>query len=311
MTFRSRSQHSNAIPFASDWAAYDMGAVAFTEDEFEVSPTEIVLAYLRRYESFSLGRSNTATKWERLIAIKEHVEQARQNQFGAKDFEILLFVGLGGVGSNVMAQVEYFTKALGPATPDYEIAPKSLLTHIALPGVVVGYNPFAGEIVPTTAVAAWAPPQAVAKFTPSDSLVNIWIKSVSAFAREAGEAATDRLRYDKENIRQEFAKMLTDVLGTLAQQLRYENVDGQITRSGEFTSRAQIEICDTFLILPSMSTEFLNLLKRELVASIKGGWKFEGAWGCLELTSAGELFFRLEPAKFTTNREFVRARRVE
>jgi hypothetical protein len=132
-------------------------------------------------------------------------------------------------------------------------------------------------------------------------------------AYEAGEMAVSKLsaHHTEEDVRREFASMLTSVLGTLAQQLRYEDAAGNITQNGEFTSRVQIELCDAFLILPSVSTEFRALLKREIVEAIRGGWDFQGAWGHLELTRAGDLVFQLEPPEFLKNPGFVRARRVK
>lgn len=315
MNFLSRSQQTSAPAYARDWAGYGVASIRFTEDEFEISATDIVQAYLHRYASFNLGQSEIAAKWQRLIAIKEIVEQARQTQFVSKDFDLLLFVGVGSVGNSVVSQVEYFTKLLAPAATNTEIAPTPFLTEFAVHERLAAFKPFAhvGNIAATPVLAEVVRPELGAGFTPSSSLTDIWLKSVGALAREAGGSATSRLKLNdgKEGLRLEFTRMLTDVLGMLGQQLRYESADGHIIQNGEFISRVQMEICDTFLILPSLSSDFLKLLKQELVAAVVSGWELRGAWGKLDVTSDGDLSFRLEPAKFVTDPEFVRARRVE
>lgn len=59
--------------------------------------------------------------------------------------------------------------------------------------------------------------------------------------------------------------------------------------------------------------ELLDRAKRQVgqIDAIKSGWEFQGAWGLLEVTTGGDLIFRLEQPEFLTNPGFVRARRVK
>jgi hypothetical protein len=275
------------VPLAIHWTDRDDSdwnwrSVTIVGDEFEVSPVDIVQAFLRSHASFS-AHSNVAAQWERLFAIGQIIERTHQSRFEIEVFGELLVAR--AIDFDPIPVIQYSTKSLAsypPAEEEYQI-------------------PIAVERSPSIG------------FVPSKSLTDIWIKSISALAHEAGETAVGRLsaNYAAEDIRQRFSSTLTSTLGTLAQQLRYERAAGEITRNGEFISRMQIEICDAFLILPSMSTEFLGLLKAELIKAIRNGWEFRGAWGHLEMTSAGEVAYRLNQPEFATTPGFVRARRVE
>lgn len=273
----------NGVPLVDEWTPEPTRAPPFLPleaiaDEFGGSPIDRLKEYLREYAVFQhRAEPNIAVRWGRLIAAAQIAEKRNVN---LKELELVL-VGdepefHATVLSDYLSNVQEISWRVG------DVAPKHLQYDTA-----------------------------AADFSPSNRLIDIWIESITKLAREAGQRPQSEFASHKDDLRQELRKMLIDTLGTLAQQLRYESGDAQLTRNGEFSSRAQIEICDTFLILPSMSGEFLRLLKYELAAAVKSGWELRGAWGKLELTDTDELRFALEKVALETEAGFVRARRVE
>jgi hypothetical protein len=111
-------------------------------------------------------------------------------------------------------------------------------------------------------------------YSPSKALVEVWVESVLALASDAG-ISVDKIAVaqDRVEAQQEFAKTLLSLLGATAQRLRYRtgNSSTQITTGGNFTPSFQIQLCDRFFILPSKSSDFLIMLKTELVSALKSG----------------------------------------
>jgi hypothetical protein len=111
---------------------------------------------------------------------------------------------------------------------------------------------------------------------------------------------------------QEFSKTLSALLGTIAQQLRYESPsDTMLTRQQRFTASYQIQLCDAFLIIPDQAADFLRLLFSELSDAIRTGCTLSGDWGELRLSSAKELYFKLSPPDFVVDPGFVESEEVE
>ncbi len=151
-------------------------------------------------------------------------------------------------------------------------------------------------------------------FSPSKALVEIWIESVLALASEAGVSAVGiAVARDRVEAQQEFAKTLLSLLGAAAQRLRYrtKNSNMHITAGDSFTPSFQIQLCDRFFILPSRSSEFLTMLKEELVSALKSGTIIAGAWGAVQLGAAGDLVYVLKQKNFVVDPSFVESEEVE
>lgn len=146
-------------------------------------------------------------------------------------------------------------------------------------------------------------------FSPSKKLTDIWTSSLSAMAKDVGK--TIRVGADFEAA-QEFSKTLNALLGTIAQQLRYESPsDVSLTKGQRFTPAYQIQLCDAFLIVPDQAADFLGLLFAELSAAIRAGCTLNGDWGDLRVSAVGELYYRLSPPDFVVDRNFVESEEVE
>lgn len=324
--FSSYAKREN-IRFTPLWTGRDQDLhinVIVVDDEYGNSPVETVQAFLREYALLVGGQSDIAARWGSLFGIPQAIERAHQSRLEPKIVEELLV--LGGIDYTAMPHVQYVTRFLshrdvGEKTgidetvargSSYPASSKSIIDIWAKSRNGLAYFASLWKSNRDTVEKTHAREAALIKsntFIPSKSLTDIWVKSLNKLGYEAGNKDVGKV--SEEEIRQKFSKTLIDVLGTLAQQLRYEGETGQITQNNEFTSRVQIELCDTFLILPSMSTAFVALLRKELINSVRSGWKFRGPWGYLDVTSIGDLKFQLTQPEFAKDPMFVRARRVE
>lgn len=149
----------------------------------------------------------------------------------------------------------------------------------------------------------------VGDFSPSKKLTDIWVSCLSALGNEAGRKV--HVAEDSE-IAQEFSKILSSLLGTIAQQLRYESPsDTLVTRQQRFTAYYQIQLCDAFLIIPDQAAEFLGLLYTELSNFLRADGTLSGDWGELRISSAKELFFKLSPPDFVVDPAFEESEEIE
>jgi hypothetical protein len=145
-------------------------------------------------------------------------------------------------------------------------------------------------------------------FSPSKKLTDIWLSSLSILAKEAGK----QVHVHPFEAAQEFSKTLYSLLGTIAQQLRYENPsDTLLSRQQRFTAAYQIQLCDAFLIIPDQAADFLSLLFSELSEAIGAGCTLNGDWGELCLSLTQDLYFRLSPPDFVVDPNFVESEEVE
>jgi hypothetical protein len=146
-------------------------------------------------------------------------------------------------------------------------------------------------------------------FSPSKKLADIWLSSLSILAKEADRQVHVTPEFEAA---QEFSKILYSLLGTIAQQLRYENPSNTLlTRQQRFTAAYQIQLCDAFLIIPDKAADFLSLLFFELSEAIRAGCTFNGDWGELRVSPTQELYFRLSPPDFVVDSNFVESEEVE
>jgi hypothetical protein len=146
-------------------------------------------------------------------------------------------------------------------------------------------------------------------FSPSKKLTDIWISSLSAMAGDVGKQIHVSADFEAA---QEFSKTLYSLLGTIAQQLRYENPsDTSVTRNQRFTATYQILLCDAFLIIPDQAADFLGLLFSELSAAISAGCTMNGDWGELRVSPTQELYFRLSSPDFVVDPNFTESEKVE
>jgi hypothetical protein len=147
-------------------------------------------------------------------------------------------------------------------------------------------------------------------FSPSKELTDFWVRGVLASV-EAVSLSTPVLPSDAE-VQQEFAKMLTSLLGTTAQQLRYrEYKNVSITHDHKFLVRYQNQICDLFFITMYEAADFLKLLCAELIAALSEGARVEGGWGTIALDASGDLFYRLKPPNTSSDPSFIPSEAVE
>lgn len=148
-------------------------------------------------------------------------------------------------------------------------------------------------------------------FAPSQSLVEYWVRGVRAAAERAGYSP-EQLVATPTDLKQEFAKNLTSVLGMVAQQLRYEREpDNKITQHRRFVLRLQIELCDRFLVIPDEAGEFLSLLRVELINAIRSGARISGEWGAILYVNEDELKYELRAPVRAIDPAFVRSEPVE
>jgi hypothetical protein len=146
-------------------------------------------------------------------------------------------------------------------------------------------------------------------FTPSKALADFWVRGVKALARE-NKQSVDAI--SEMEIQQEFAKTLTSVFGTLAQQLRYGGGrDCAITRSSRFVLPYQIELCERFFIIPDEAGTFLTMLRDELGTGVSAGARIQGAWGRIDLDDSGDLQYVLTPPSMASDPTFVPSEEVE
>jgi hypothetical protein len=148
-------------------------------------------------------------------------------------------------------------------------------------------------------------------FSPSKKITDIWIQSVKALAADVNEK-TDIVFTSTIEVQHEFTKLLSGLFGTIAQQMRYgAPAELSITKGDAFTPGYEIQICDRFLILPSLAAQFLSLLREELISAISVGGVIKGAWGYVGLNSSGALYFFLTPPEMISDQTFVVAEEVE
>jgi hypothetical protein len=146
-------------------------------------------------------------------------------------------------------------------------------------------------------------------FAPTKQLTDFWVRGVSAFAHRAGISSVS---HAGPEVQQEFAKMLSAVLGTEAQQIRYGSRGNlAITSSGRFLLEYQTHICDRFFIIPDEGTVFLQLLREELIAAVSKGCTIAGAWGRVSITPHRELCFALTSPNVIHDPDFVPSEEVD
>jgi hypothetical protein len=147
-------------------------------------------------------------------------------------------------------------------------------------------------------------------FSPSRRLTEIWISGLLELGEEAGRSAALGSEFE---VAQEFARTLSTVFGTTAQQLRYR--DGSIrsiTRNSKFTPTYQIALCDAFLIIPDQSPDFLVLLLTEITAALHVGCRIGGDWGQIVVSRDGrDLQFALNSPVFESDPNFEDSVEVE
>jgi hypothetical protein len=147
-------------------------------------------------------------------------------------------------------------------------------------------------------------------FHPSKKLIDIWRANIRDLAKEGGRSNVDvRLAGAADyEIAREFTGALVDVLGSVAQYLRYaDNPPLSITNTFRFSSAIQIALCEEFLIVPDQAYEFLNLLNAELRTAFKAGWQVNAAWGSVKLDSSENLVYRLSPVETFEDPNFIEA----
>lgn len=145
-------------------------------------------------------------------------------------------------------------------------------------------------------------------FAPSKKLTDFWVSEVMAAAEGTKLPLATVFMLSETQAQQEFASNLLSLFGVTAQQLRYEEeADRWITRSQRFTRSFSSQIGELFLIDPYKLPEFLDILYSELAAAFASGFIFSGPWGQIDLSSSGDLFYKLNPRKLRDARGFVRA----
>jgi hypothetical protein len=150
------------------------------------------------------------------------------------------------------------------------------------------------------------------RFYPSRLLTDIWVKSVKALMQNASER-NGLIAFTDREVQAEFSNSVGAYFGIVAQELRHgsPDVDRRVTENGAFTPLQEIRICEHFLILPSLASEFLPLLCLELVEAFSRSVRIEGAWGRLALSRVKELYFELSPANVETDASFVSSIEIE
>jgi hypothetical protein len=150
-------------------------------------------------------------------------------------------------------------------------------------------------------------------FTPSKDLTDFWVRGVKALAQEANvDPSGMELASTQLEIQQEFSKMLTSLVGTIGQRLKYgDKSDVNITRAGRFSLQYQIKICDRFLIIPDEAASFLYALRSEMITALAGDAVIEGAWGRVGVNSSGDLFYALVPPIIIRDDSFVPSEDIE
>jgi len=151
-------------------------------------------------------------------------------------------------------------------------------------------------------------------FSPSNELISLWLDCVRLFTRDSNleQIGQTALAPSDLELRQEFIRTLQSTLGTVAQQLRYDqSEDHNITRHGRFTQRMGSELSEQFMVGVFEAPKFLTVLGEELSAAISTGASIEGAWGYIAQDNHGDMIFVLNPPKLLADASFVHATRVE
>jgi hypothetical protein len=150
-------------------------------------------------------------------------------------------------------------------------------------------------------------------FSPSKELLDLWAKSLRSYATDSDlKKFSFALAPSDLELHEEFTRTLQSTLGLIGQQLRYERSDdAHITRTGRFTPRLQLELCEQFLVGGYEATEFLTMLGQELTSAIADGTELQGGWGHVGLDIKGDLVYVLNRPNIISDPSFVRANRVE
>jgi hypothetical protein len=127
--------------------------------------------------------------------------------------------------------------------------------------------------------------------------------STSEFLSEVG--ATDFISVFSERIRGCIVNWLQEQRSTEFEQTI------NLYEFQSFLPTLQIRICDTFLLVPDLSHDFLVALYRDLRHFFDSKGKFKGSWGTLELLPGNLIQAKLSKLKVDTAGKFKRAQRIE
>jgi hypothetical protein len=265
------------------------------DDWFQSSPIERIRAFFSEQNPAHRATRRVAENWERFL-LSDQLQQ--------RDY----FIVLSDVNTSPYARL------LNSDT--------FILSHEILHALAVGYTGelfVPNEMMVTDNVVRISTddslrPQSKSQlslslegdFSPSSDLVEHWVESVRALAQDANIAAPSIAIPNSSELHEQFSRILQNILGTIAQQLRYSDFRRTaITKEGQFTPDLEIQICDAFFIRPSRANAFLSLLKNELTAAVGAGLRFEGAWGHIELTSDEDLIYVLTPRRILRDSSFA------
>ena len=110
----------------------------------------------------------------------------------------------------------------------------------------------------------------------------------------------------------ELSRKIVQQFVLLAQELRYGPIQTQrISLSGSFAPNVQIRMCDSFLIVPDKSKDFLDFLLKDISTFISLGGKLSGEWGAYSLINRKDLYLSVAPSKNSSDDRFTKAKRLE
>jgi hypothetical protein len=152
------------------------------------------------------------------------------------------------------------------------------------------------------------------EFRASRELMNKYIASqiklrksegipTSELLSEAG--ATDFISVFSERIRGCLVNWFQEQRSTAAEK------KFNLFEANSFLPMMQIRVCDTFMLVPDLSHDFLNALFRDLRQFFLKGGEMKGSWGMLQLQDGNVLELKLDKLQVESVGKFKRAQRIE